>query len=187
MDFPVGKFSVILADPPWAFKTFSKKGQGRSAERHYDTMSLADISALPVKNLAAKDCVLLIWATMPMLPQALKVIDDWGFKFKTVAFSWMKQRRRAPPMFTEQADIMSGLGYWTRSNCELCLLSTRGKPKRINKDVAQAILSPVRQHSRKPDEVYGRIERLLAPPYIELFARTAREGWTSWGNQTNKF
>lgn len=184
---PEGKFSVILVDPPWAFKTYSAKGMGRSAEKHYPTMTLREIEALRVDEIAEKDCVLLIWATMPMLPHAMKVIEAWGFKFKTVAFTWMKQRKNAPPMFTEQANIMQGMGYWTRSNCELCLLATRGKPKRKSKKVKQAILAPVREHSRKPEEIYRRVEELLAGNYVELFARARRPGWQSWGNQLGKF
>lgn len=180
MKFPTGKFPVILADPPWTFKTFSNKGKGRSAEKHYGCMTIADIAALPVGDLAAKDCVLLCWVTGPMLSQALDIIEGWGFKYKTLGFSWMKTNRRSPGLF-------SGMGYWTRSNAELCILATCGKPKRIGKGVAQAILSPRREHSRKPDEQYDRIEKLLAGPYIELFARATRPGWNSWGNQVTKF
>ena len=187
MNFPTNKFSVILADPPWSFKSYSAKGMGRSADNHYPTMSLEEICNLPVGSIAEKDCVLLIWATMPMLPQALTVIERWEFKFKTIAFTWMKQRKNALPMFTEQDDIFMGQGYWTRSNAELCLLATRGKPKRRSKGVPQAILSPRREHSRKPDEIYERIETLLAPSYVELFARTTRKGWVSFGNQVTKF
>lgn len=185
--FPDKKYSVILADPPWNFRAWSQKGIERSAENHYDTMSIKKICALPVADIADKNCILLIWATMPMLREALEVIEAWGFKYKTVGFTWMKQNPKAPQLFTDREDIFAGMGYWTRSNCELCLLATRGKPRRSHADVRQAILSPLREHSRKPYQIYDRIERLVHGPYIELFARTQREGWDIWGNQSNKF
>ena len=181
------KFSVIYADPPWSFRPWSNKGNGKAASNHYRVMNLAQIKAMKVESLADDDCVLLMWATMPMLPEALQVIEAWGFKFKTVAFTWMKQNKNTPRLFYDAKDIFMGTGYWTRANCELCLLATRGKPKRRSLSVAQAIFSPIREHSRKPDETYDRIEKLLNGPYIELFARTKREGWDSWGNETNKF
>jgi N6-adenosine-specific RNA methylase IME4 len=187
MNFPPRKFGTIYADPPWSFRTFSAKGQGRSAERHYATMSIPDIAALPVSDLAMPDDVLLMWATMPLLPEAIDVMRSWGFRYKTCAFTWMKQRRKAAQLFTDRGDVFAGMGYWTRSNCELCLLGTRGKPKRRSAAVKQAILSPLREHSRKPEETYDRIEALVDGPYIELFARNTRPGWESWGNQTDKF
>jgi N6-adenosine-specific RNA methylase IME4 len=173
-------YSVIYLDPPWTFETYSAKGEGRSAKRHYQTMSLKEIAELPVKYLARRDCVMLCWVTMPMLPQALQVIKGWGFTYKTVAFTWMKKNPKTKGLFF-------GNGYWTRSNAELCILATRGKPKRVFADVPQAILAPVREHSRKPDEIYERIERLLDGKYLELFARTTRQNWHSWGLETDKF
>lgn len=180
MKFPSGKFRVIYADPPWHFKVRSTKGEGRSARNHYNVMSLDEIKALPVAEIADKDCVLLMWVTYPMLEHGFDLLKAWGFKYKTVAFTWMKSNRTNPRMF-------SGTGYWKRANAEIVLLATKGKPSRVHKDVAQAILAPRREHSRKPDELYDRIERLVAGPYVELFARTSRKGWTSWGNQTEKF
>lgn len=193
---PTKKYTVIYADPPWHYKTYSEKGRKKcpdwrpfegSPALHYKTMSLDKIKKLAVGSVAADDCVLLMWATMPMLPEALKVIEAWGFKFKTVGFTWMKQNRNTPTFFIDAKDIFMGAGYWTRSNAELCLLATRGKPKRKSASVRQAIFSPVREHSRKPTEVYGRIEELMDGPYIELFSRTRRKGWDAWGNQTEKF
>ena len=107
------KYSVILADPPWAFRAWSNKGMGRSAEQHYSTMRLEDIKALPVADLAAEDCVLFLWATFPMLKEALEVAEAWGFAYKTVAFTWVKENRKSPGLFW-------GLGYWTRANAEIC-------------------------------------------------------------------
>lgn len=173
------KYSVIYADPPWEFKVYSGKGKMRSAERHYDTMTLDDIAALPVEALAAENCALFLWAVLPELPGALELIKAWSFNFKTVAFTWIKQNRGGEGLFT-------GMGYWTRANAEICILATRGSPLRLAMDVHQVIMAPVREHSRKPDETAPRIERLLAGPYLELFAREQRHGWTTWGNEIER-
>jgi N6-adenosine-specific RNA methylase IME4 len=170
------RFSVIYADPPWEFNVYSGKGKQRSAERHYDTAGLEAISSLPVEKLAEEDCALFLWAVMPELPGALEIISAWGFEYKTVGFTWVKQNPNGEGLFT-------GMGYWTRANAEVCLLATRGSPMRLAMDVPQVILSPVREHSQKPDEIPGRIERLLAGPYLEMFARKERPDWTTWGNE----
>lgn len=177
-DLPAGerKYGVIYADPPWSFETWSGEGKDRAAENHYPTMTQAQIEALPVARLAADDCVLMMWAVMPQLPEALAVIKAWGFEYKTAGFVWGKTNKDGETPST-------GMGYWTRANAELCLLATRGKPQRINADVNQLILSPRMEHSRKPDEAAKRIERLVPGPYIEMFARAPREGWDVWGNQ----
>ncbi len=169
------RYNVVYADPPWAFKVYSDKGKGRSAESWYDCMSLADIKAFPVADYAAPDCVLLMWATDPFLRHALDVIDTWRFAYKTVGFYWVKTP-------TE----WFGTGYWTRANPEQCLLATRGHPRRLNADVPKLIMAPRREHSRKPDEAYERIERLCAGPYLELFARHSRPGWDSLGNEIDQ-
>jgi N6-adenosine-specific RNA methylase IME4 len=174
------KYGAIYADPPWSFKTYSAKGEDRSAKNHYGVMSLRQIMDMPVADLAAPDCALFLWVTMPQLIEGINVMQAWGFRYKTCAFSWMKTNQKSEGLFT-------GMGYWTRSNAELCLLGTRGSPKRINKDVKQAILAPRREHSRKPDEVYERIERLVKGPYLEIFSRTQRPGWDVWGNEVGKF
>jgi N6-adenosine-specific RNA methylase IME4 len=163
-------YSVILADPPWTFATYSRKGKGRSAEAHYDCMSLADIKALPVADWATPDCALFLWATDPSLPQALEVIEAWGFVYKTVAFTWAKTTK-------DGAGFPIGCGYWTRANPEQCLLATRGRPQRISRSVRQLILAPRRAHSQKPEEVYERIEALVPGPYLEMFARERHPGW----------
>ena len=115
----------------------------------------------------------------------MKLINDWGFNYKTCAFAWLKADQYR--LFALQEDVRMGLGYWTRANSEVCLLATRGKPKRRSRDVRQGIIEPLREHSRKPDCVHERIERLVAGPYLELFARQKRTGWDCWGNQTDKF
>lgn len=173
---PGGKFPVILADPPWRFRTWSETNQHKAASRHYDLMTLDDIKALPIAGLAAPDCALFLWAINPMIPQALETIEAWGFKFKTVAFTWAKQSPSG-------ASWHMGLGYWNRQNTEQCFLATRGKPKRVAKNVRQLLVAPRREHSRKPDEVHNRIEALLEGPYLELFARRPRDGWTCWGDE----
>jgi len=173
------KFAVIYADPPWEFKVYRGKGKQRSAERYYDTSSIEAIKALPVAPLAADDCALFMWAVMPELPGALEVIKAWGFEYKTAGFTWVKQNKSGEGLFT-------GMGYWTRSNAEICLFATRGSPQRMAKDVSQVILSPVGEHSAKPQEARRRIERLLLGPYLELFARSPADGWVTWGNEINQ-
>lgn len=173
-------YSVILADPPWGFKVWDDEtGSDRSASKHYPTMRLDDIKALPVADLAARDCVLLLWVTDPFFPAGLDLLRAWGFVYKTVGYHWVKETRDGRPAM--------GNGYWTRANPELCLLAVRGRPKRVAKDVRRLISEPAREHSRKPDCVYERTERLLRGPYVELFGRTRRPGWTTWGNDVGRF
>jgi N6-adenosine-specific RNA methylase IME4 len=143
-------------------------------------MTLEQIKALPVAEIAAPDAALFLWAIDSMLPAAFEVIEAWGFTFKTVGFTWAKTNAKSPGYFT-------GLGYWTRCNPEQCLLATRGRPRRLNRDVPQLIVAPRREHSRKPDEVRNRIQRLVAGDYCELFARESAPSWVSWGNERNKF
>lgn len=169
-----GPFGVIYADPPWRYDNRGCKG---AAENHYPTMSLDEICALPVAELADRDCALFLWATFPQLPEALEVIKAWGFRYKTVAFVWLKQNRKA-------LTWVYGMGFWTRSNAEVCLLATRGHPKRQDKGIHQFIISPLEGHSKKPDEARHRIERLMGDlPRIELFARQSSPGWQVWGNE----
>lgn len=180
---PATTFGTIAADPPWSFKTWSDKGKGRSPD--YALMSLDDIKALPVADLALPDSVLLLWVVNPMLPQGLDVMSAWGFSFKTIAFCWAKTTLRTDVSWAPKYHI--GLGYWSRQNIELCLLGVRGKPKRQARDVRQLIVSPRRDHSRKPEQFYSSAERLAPGPYLELFSRTNREGWVAWGNESGKF
>jgi N6-adenosine-specific RNA methylase IME4 len=195
MDAPprTGQYRVIYADPPWRFATYSDKGKGRSAEAHYDCLTLEQIKALPVATWAAPDAVLLLWATDPLLPRALDVIEAWGFAYKTVGFYWVKLNKAANPitlgngpLFSER-DFFTGLGFWTRANPEPCLLATRGQPRRLDGGVPKLLVAPRREHSRKPDETYERIERLLPGPYLEMFARRSRPDWDAWGEQTALF
>lgn len=184
---PRKHFRAILCDCPWTFRVYSDKGKKRSAEWHYDTMTLEQLMVMPVVDLAADDCCLFMWATWPQIQEALILINAWGFTYKTCAFDWMKACVQQIDMFREDADAHISLGYWTRSNSEPCLLAARGSPKRKNKDVRMGIIEPRREHSRKPDCVRERIERLVDGPYLELFARQPRKGWTVWGHETDKF
>jgi len=179
--FPNKKYKIIYADPPYEFKTYSKKGQTKangSMLPHYNTMSLEDIKKLPIQNICDEECILFLWVTMPTIEQAFELIKSWGFKYKTCAFAWVKQNPSGN-------GIYSGLGHYTCQNIELCLLATKNKfPKRIDKSIKQIVLSPRREHSRKPDEVRERIVKLMGDlPRIELFARQKVEGWDCWGNE----
>jgi len=171
-------FGAILADPPWHFVTQSEQGEGRSASRYYTTDRTAAeaIKALPVAQLAARDCVLYMWMVDWCPKLALEVVEAWGFTHTTTAFTWVKQTASGD-------DWHMGQGYWTRANPEDCWLGTRGAPRRIHADVRQLIVAPVMEHSRKPDEIHGRIERLVAGPFLELYARRERHGWTTWGEE----
>ena len=173
---PGKKYGVVYADPPWHFKVRSDKGKGRSPENHYPLMSLDEISKMNVQSISLPDSVLLLWVCDPMLDQAFKVIKDWGFNYKTVGFTWAKTNKNTLGFFT-------GLGYWTRGNPEMCLLATRGRPKRKSKGVNQLIISQRQRHSQKP-LIHRDIEQLVDGPYIELFARQKpKEGWDYWGNE----
>lgn len=174
------KFDVIVADPPWSWASWSKKNQTRAAENHYQIMSLKDIKELPVGDISSENCALFLWCINSMLPQAFEVIDSWGFKFSTVAFTWVKRTKL-------DTTWHFGLGYWTRQNTEQCLLATKGTPKRKERDVPQLIVSPRREHSRKPDKTFEYIERLIEGNRCELFSREKRSGWDSWGLETSKF
>lgn len=184
---PAPRYGVILADPPWKYHVWGKPApDGRSAESHYSTMDIDAIKALPVNQFAAKDCCLFMWVTWPTIDQAFAVGNAWGFEYKTCAFLWAKLNRGMANRFTmldDDANWFCGLGFWTRANTEACLLFTRGNPHRVDNTVRQLISTPIQEHSRKPDEQYGRIERLVSGPYLELFARRKRAGWYSWGNE----
>ena len=167
---------AILIDAPLRFVTRSPRGEGRSAVQHYSTMTIKELAALPLAQLAAPDCALFVW-TLDWCPRvALELIDAWRFVHKTTAFTWCKTNPSGTGWHF-------GMGYWTRANPEKCLLATRGRPKRLHADVPQLIVAPVGRHSEKPDEAYRRIERLVGGPYLEFFARRLRPGWTCWGDE----
>ena len=170
----IQKYQAIYADPPWDYQQCRLSG---SAKKHYPTMRIEELCALPVAEIADRDCALFLWATFPQLPEALRLIQAWGFVYKTVAFVWLKQNRKALTWFY-------GLGFWTRSNAEICLLATKGHPKRQSAGIHQLVISPVERHSKKPDEVREKIVALMGDvPRIELFARQQTPGWDVWGNE----
>ena|SRR5215469_472536 len=166
------RYAAILADPPWDWKAWSQKGTGRSASSHYDVLDQLDLIALgaQIRELAADDCALFLWSIWSMQPHAHEVIAAWGFRYINCAFLWAKRTR------TDRAWNF-GTGFWTRQQTEPCLFATRGKPKCLDHGVPQLIIASVRQHSQKPDETYGCIERLVGGPYLELFSRRNWPGW----------
>lgn len=171
------KYKIIYADPPWQYRVYSKKGQGRSAENHYHTMNIKDIMALPVDKIADKDCILFLWITFPCLKEGIEVMERWGFKYKTCGFNWVKRNKKKNTYFM-------GLGFWTRSNSEVCLIGTKGQLKRVSKSVSQICDARIMEHSRKPAEIRERIVELCGElPRIELFARDKVKGWDSLGDE----
>jgi N6-adenosine-specific RNA methylase IME4 len=170
------KYNIIYADPPWHY---SDKGSSGAAENHYSTMSIADICALPIKNIAAADCVLFLWTTYPMLQEAMALISAWGFRYKSIGFQWVKLNKSGKGYFF-------GLGRWTRGNTEPCLIAVKGKPYKFvqSQSISQIIEHPIMRHSAKPPIVRDRIIELMGDiPRIELFARDAAAGWDCWGNE----
>jgi site-specific DNA-methyltransferase (adenine-specific) len=178
------KYSIILADPPWFYNKrnlVGKDGKRNNfawgATNHYPVMRTKDICELPVASLADTNCILFLWATFPRLTDAIEVIKAWGFEYKTVGFVWIKAMKNG-------GIRMDGLGNYTMSNAEVCLIATKGKVHRKNTGVKQIVLQPKTEHSQKPAEVRDRIVHLMGDlPRIELFARQKTEGWDVWGNE----
>lgn len=189
---PYRHFKVIHADVPWAFRAYSEAGEERSAQNHYGCMSLSDIAQLDVGAHASEDCHLFFWVTGPFLVAGahIPIMRAWGFEPTAMAFVWLKLNRDWHPRwltYIEDAMWFMGLGHTTRQNAEYVILGRRGSPERRSKSVKQIICSPVREHSRKPDVVYERIQRYSEGPFLDLFGRQQREGWTVRGNESDKF
>lgn len=184
-----GGYRVLYVDPPWSFATWSHRGQGKGASQHYQCMKLDQIAALPIGDIAMVDAAMFLWVVQPMLPEAMNLLDAWGFKFRTVAFCWIKM----PSTWTDRTLFRRptrikprlGLGYHTRSGMEQCWLAIRGKGyERKAQGIEQVLHSPIREHSRKPDEFAERIEELTGDvPRVELFARQRRPRWDVWGDE----
>ena len=171
-------YDMLMVDPPWSFKTYSENGNEKGAKAKYSCMSLDDIAALPVKELASKDCLLLMWATNPMLIPAIRIMESWGFTYKTAAH-WVKK--------TKHGKIAFGTGYLLRCAGEPLLIGTIGKPK-TSRSCRTIIEGLVREHSRKPDEAFGWAERLMPEASrAEIFSRENRPGWDCWGDEAGKF
>ncbi len=169
-----------MADPPWYFANYSAAGEIKNPVSHYDCMSLSEIMAMPVHELAdPAGSACIMWATAPMLPHAIETLRAWGYEFKS-AGAWAKQSSTG-------LKWAFGTGYCFRSAAEFFLLGTRGKVEQRSRSVRNLIVAPVREHSRKPVVMREMCEQLWAGPYIELFAREAAPGWLAWGNQVDKF
>ncbi|MCC5965515.1 MAG: S-adenosylmethionine-binding protein [Natronohydrobacter sp.] len=183
------KYGAILADPPWSYAMRSEKGYAKSPEAHYATMDIDAIKALPVSQLAGRDCMLFLWSTWPHLPQALDVMAAWGFRYVTGG-SWTKRTTMARAAF--------GTGYVLRSSTEPFLIGKLGSPETRSRSVRNLIEAPEqfpdgmeslrREHSRKPPEMRALIETLLPDVFaVELFAREPWDGQDVWGLETGRF
>ena len=173
------KYQIIYADPPWKYNSRANhKTRFRGgAEGHYPLMSMEEIRALPINRLADKNCALFMWATFPYLDEQIKLFEHWGFEYKTLGFLWIKANKiNGFPFF--------GVGFYSKSNAEICLLGIKGRMKPITNKVSQVVLAPRGEHSQKPKEVRNKIVELFGNlPRIELFARQKTEGWDVWGNE----
>lgn len=188
---PVGGFKVIYADPPWEIVMRAPSGERKAPQAHYECWPTKTIGKLPVYRIAATDAWCFMWATFPMLADALELMALWGFTYTTGA-AWAKESKNSGPLDTEDDEhcFAFGTGYIFRSAAELLLVGKRGEPRLINsrdaRSVRNLIYAPVREHSRKPNtDVRHMIETLCPGPYIELFARSESERWAAWGNQVS--
>ncbi len=175
-DIPLDNYKIIYLDPPWSYRDKALAGS-RGAGCKYELMTMESLRELPIFCLADNDCAMFMWITMPIMEEFFmkEIFKSWGFKYKTVAFTWVKRNKKQPSWFW-------GMGNFTRANSELCLLATRGKPKRISASVHSVIDTSIERHSKKPDIVRDRIVELFGDvPRIELFARERCDGWDSWG------
>ena len=179
MDFPTNQYQVIYADPPWYYppRTNTKTAFGKGADSHYPLMTDQQILDLPIQNICSDNCALFLWVTGSRLDFGIQTLTNWGFRFCTIAFTWIKQNPKALTIF-------KGPGHYTKSNTELVLLGARGSVPIEDKTISQILISPRERHSKKPDEIRTRIERLYpTQTKIELFARTQTSGWDVWGNE----
>lgn len=178
-DLDPGAYSLVMIDPPWTFSTYSQKGWGKSAQKHYNCMTMADIAALPVAKLAAPDCLVWLWATAPLLDQQLAILKGWGARYVSSGV-WVKT--------TASGKIAFGTGYSFRNAHEMVILGAFGRPKIASRSIRSVLMAPAREHSRKPDLAY-QIARQLIPEgrAADLFARERREDWEPWGNEVARF
>lgn len=171
-------YNLLAIDPPWSFSTYSAKGGNKNAERHYKTLSLEQIAAFPVIDLAMPDALMLCWGTAPMLPAQIKIMEGWGFEYRSQAI-WRKTTRNGRVAFST--------GYIVRGSHEIVLIGARGNPKTA-RNVRSIFDGLVREHSRKPEQFYQWAERLMPKARrVELFSRTNRPGWDAWGDEVGKF
>jgi N6-adenosine-specific RNA methylase IME4 len=171
------KYNIIYADPAWSYSVSSSVAGGRGQNTSYRCLRPVEIYDLPINDIAADDSILFIWATYPMLPEALYAIKAWGFYYKTNAFTWVKKNKKANTNFF-------GMGQWTRRNTEICLLATKGNPSPISHSISEIVESPIENHSKKPDIIRSLIVELCGDlPRVELFARNKNDGWDVWGDE----
>lgn len=170
--FPDKKYQIIYADPPWSYRNKKTGGSMKSgSESKYTTMSIDEICNLAIRDIADKNSVLFLWATVPLLPEAFIVMKSWGYRYKTM-LTWRK--------------IMSlGMGFWFRGQTEHLLLGIKGKVKAFRIQKPNFIQCKVGKHSQKPKEFRDLIETIELSPRIELFARQETPGWDVWGNEVN--
>jgi len=174
--FPKKKYNIILADPPWTYKDKASAGK-RGSSFKYPTPDKEWLEKLPIESIADDNCVLFLWVTMPLLNEGLELMKAWGFEYKTCAFTWVKRNKVSSTWFF-------GMGNWTRSNAELCLIGKRGNIKRVDASISSVVDTPIQEHSKKPDCVREKIVKLMGDlPRIELFARQQTVGWDVWGNE----
>lgn len=178
-DLKMGHYGLILCDDPWRFENYSAAGEAKNPVAHYDCMDMDALRALPVRSLAAPDAVLVMWGIWPMAAEAVDLMRHRGFTPKTGG-AWGKQSKTGDK-------IAFGTGYIYRSASEFWLLGTIGNPPVLSHSIRNLILAPIREHSRKPDQMHSDLMALYPGPYCELFARQAREGWDVWGNDVGKF
>ena len=179
LPLPEKEYSVIYADPPWEYRQHGTTEKSRgTALKQYPTMTTADICNLPVRKICGGGgAACFLWATFPNIAEGIRVLEAWGFQYKTAAFVWVKKNAKSGTNFW-------GMGAYTRANAEVCLLATRGHPKRQAANVHQFIISPIQEHSRKPEEAREKIVALMGDlPRVELFARQSPPGWDVWGNE----
>ena len=175
------QYNIIYADPPWRYNQRNNKKTkfGGGVHAHYPTMSMEEIKKLPIEKLAGKNCALFLWTTFPYLDKQIQLFEKWGFRYTTLGFSWIKTNaKNGAPFF--------GVGYYAKSNCEICLLGIKGKMKPFSNKISSCVISPREAHSKKPSEIRDRIVSLFGDlPRIELFARESADGWDCWGNDFN--
>ena len=186
------RYGLIMADNPWQFENWSKKGEAKNPSSQYKCMTMDEILSLPVGHLAAKDCAIWFWATNPMLPHALQVLSAWGFTYKT-AGHWAKMTEASYKVLGPLGNIIQGKqsfgnGYLLRCAGEPYLIGTVGNPKQHSKSIRSVIIAPARDHSRKPEEAYVEAEKLFGDvPKLDLFSRQVRPGWDQFGDEVGKF
>lgn len=181
------KYNIIYADPAWSYRDYTSKqiaelnpnkNSKKSVALKYDVMKIQDLCNLPIKHICEQDCILFMWVTMPKLNECFNLMKSWGFKYSTCGFTWIKKNKK------NHSTNFWGMGRWTRSNAELCLIGIKGKPQRISKSVHSVIETPIEEHSKKPAIVRDKIVELCGDlPRIELFARQYVDGWDCWGNE----